>query len=73
MEVSSDLQAVAGFLLAKSSKFHRIGGTVGSKTCRSFAKVAGLLTWPGIKLPAISQLSILYSSSVILNCVLLVF
>jgi len=61
------------FYCGKTSKFHRIGSTVGSRTCGSFAKLIGLLTGPGIELPAISQLSILYSSPVFLNCVPLVF
>jgi hypothetical protein len=73
MEVRGQLQALAGFILGKTFKFHRIGGTVASRTCGSFAKVIGLLTGPGIKLSAVSQLSIMYSSSVFLNCALLVF
>ena len=60
MEVRSHLQALAGFLLTKSSKFHRTESTVISRTCRSFTKVRGLLIGPGIKLPSISQLYTLY-------------
>jgi hypothetical protein len=73
MEVRVQLQAMAGFIVGKTSKIHRIGGTVGFRTCGSFAKVISLLTGPGIQLPAISQLSVLYSSSVFFNYVLLVF